>query len=522
MESIPQQHQPDWRNLVSDLDQATDSTRNAVAQIFATYSSPLYSYAREWGSTPSESVDLLKSFFARVRGDAAFLSALELERPALRTFILYGFKVHRAESMKIDSGGNKFHLNIPDSALEERRSQLHVESMTPEALFDFHWAHETIRRAWDRYSESSTVEASANGANSEFRRGWANGLVTEVKATLSIPDRTSVRRELRIYIDAMEAAGHSDVQIGNRNVADLAVWALEDFESADSDDTSDQDIFWTPPTVNALAALFPELEVLDFIGRGGMSGIYEVRQKDLNRTVALKLSRSQETEDSILRERFIREARAIAGLNHPNIVTLFDFGFRTDHTYLLLELVKGGDVKRLLKSGNVPLDVISRILCQLCDALQYVHDQGIVHRDIKPGNILLDQAQNVKLADFGLVKLPETASEALSLTVTGKMVGTPKYLAPEQVDNAAEVDHRADVFSVGVVFYQLLTDTLPIGRFEPPSELRKVTSNLDAIAFKALARDPDQRYQRVSDMGADIMAALPAPDLDPCEKSTTD
>ncbi|MEZ5328205.1 MAG: serine/threonine-protein kinase [Verrucomicrobiales bacterium] len=522
MKSISQEHQPNWRSLVSRLDEATDATRDAVAQLFATYTSPLYSYAREWGSSPSECSELLKSFLGRVRGDTAFLPTLELERAALRTFILYGFKVHRADGVNMDREGNDFNLNIPTSALEERLSQLHVESMTPEALFDYHWAHETIQRAWDRYSESSTAEASANGANSEFRRGWANGLVAEIKSTLSNPDRASALRELRIYLDAMAAAGDSDVQIGNRNAADLAVWALEDLESADSEDTTEQDIFWTPPTVAMVAALFPDLEVLDFIGRGGMSGIYEVRQKDLNRTVALKLSRSQESEDSILRERFIREARAIAGLNHPNIVTLFDFGFRTDHSYLLLELVKGGDVKQLLKSGNVPLDVISRILCQLCDALQYVHDQGIVHRDIKPGNILLDQARNVKLADFGLVKLPETASDALALTATGKMVGTPKYLAPEQVDNASKVDHSADIFSVGVVFYQLLTDTLPIGRFEPPSGLRKVTSDVDAIAFKALARDPDQRYQRVSDMGADIMAALPAPDLDRCEKSATD
>lgn len=197
---------------------------------------------------------------------------------------------------------------------------------------------------------------------------------------------------------------------------------------------------FVPPTVEEMANLFPQFEILEFIGKGGMGAIYKARQKQLNRIVALKILPPGIGSDPAFAERFTREAQALAQLNHPGIVTLYEFGRNDGLFYFLMEFVDGMNLRQLLLNGRVSAREALAIVPQICDALQFAHDQGIVHRDIKPENILIDRRGRVKVADFGLAKLvggtdPANAAAAGSspaLTGSGKIMGTPNYMAPEQ------------------------------------------------------------------------------------------
>jgi serine/threonine protein kinase len=242
----------------------------------------------------------------------------------------------------------------------------------------------------------------------------------------------------------------------------------------------------------------PELEILEPLGRGGMGVVYKARQIKLDRLVALKLIRPESAEDPAFFERFGREARAMARLNHPNIVTIHDFGEAGGLCYLVMELVAGIDLRKRIKNG--PLDPKAALLValQACDALDYAHKLGVIHRDIKPENILLDPLRGVRLADFGLAKLLLPGSEA-SLTATQHVLGTPHYMAPESLDGARGIDNRSDIFSLGVVLYEMLTGELPLGRYELPSETAGTDEQLDEIIEKALARKRSERYDSVEE-----------------------
>lgn len=263
---------------------------------------------------------------------------------------------------------------------------------------------------------------------------------------------------------------------------------------------------FTPPAVDELARFFPQLDIIELIGRGGMGAVYKARQKQLDRLVALKILPPGLGNEAGFAERFTREARALAKLSHPGIVTVHDFGQADGLFYLVMEYVDGVTLRQLLNVGRVEPREALAIVPQICDALQYAHDQGIVHRDIKPENILLDRQGRVKVADFGLAKLvglgEEQASQAGSataspiLTEAGRVMGTPQYMAPEQRNRPAEVDHRADIYSLGVVFYQMLTGELPAGSIAPPSRKVHIDVRLDEVVLKALENEPQRRYQQ--------------------------
>jgi capsular polysaccharide biosynthesis protein/predicted Ser/Thr protein kinase len=274
-----------------------------------------------------------------------------------------------------------------------------------------------------------------------------------------------------------------------------------------------------PPSLERLAAAFPQLEVIEFIGQGGMGAVYKARQKQLDRIVALKVLPPGIGGDPAFAERFTREAKALAKLLHPNIVALFEFGQADGIYYLLMEFVDGVSLGQLLRASRVSAREALAIVPQICDALQYAHDQGIVHRDIKPENILLDRRGRVKVADFGLAKLmdanaPLTPSLSPSdgervaakpgegktpaLTDAGRVMGTPAYMAPEQVEHPADVDHRADIYALGVVFYQMLTGELPGKRIEAPSKKVQIDVRLDEVVLRALEKDPGRRYSQAS------------------------
>jgi len=261
---------------------------------------------------------------------------------------------------------------------------------------------------------------------------------------------------------------------------------------------------FVPLSPAEISGRFPQLEIIRLLGRGGMGAVYEARQKRLNRPVAVKILPVKTQANAEFAERFRREALALASLNHANIVTVYDFGESGDLYFFIMEFVEGDDLQRLISSHNIrPYDALN-ITVAISDALQYAHDQGVVHRDIKPSNILIHKSGKVKVADFGLARILGPDSPDSSLTVSDQSLGTPYYMAPEQCDRSQKVDHRADIYSLGVVMYEMLTGELPLGNFEPPSRKAGVTARVDDIVLKSIKTDPARRYQQAGQIKSAI------------------
>ena len=272
--------------------------------------------------------------------------------------------------------------------------------------------------------------------------------------------------------------------------------------------TAPRDSF-VPPGPDELARHFPQLEILELLGQGGMGAVYKARQRRLDRLVALKILPPAIARNPGFEERFVREARALARLNHPHIVTLHDFGEAGGLYYFLMEYVDGVNLRQMIGGGGLGAREALAIVPQVCEALQYAHDEGIVHRDIKPENLLVDRKGRVKIADFGLVKLVNKGDErggraAFVLTGSQQVMGTPHYMAPEQMEQPQGVDHRADIYSLGVVFYEMLTGELPLGRFAPPSRMVEIDVRIDEVVLRSLEKKPEQRYQHASDVKTDV------------------
>jgi tRNA A-37 threonylcarbamoyl transferase component Bud32 len=268
-----------------------------------------------------------------------------------------------------------------------------------------------------------------------------------------------------------------------------------------------------------LAPHFPQLEILECLGRGGMGVVYKARQKTLNRFVALKLLAPERVGDGKFAERFTREAQALAALNHPNIVTIHDFGQAGGFYFLLMEFVDGVNLRQLLRARKFTPEEALAIVPPLCDALQFAHDRGIVHRDIKPENLLLDKDGRVKVADFGIAKMlgsveggAKTGEHAATENATQTTIGTPGYSAPEQKSDPQRVDSRADIYSLGVVFYEMLTGELPGKRLEAPSSKVHIDVRLDEVVLRALEKNPELRYQQASEVKTQVESIVGTPD----------
>ncbi len=268
---------------------------------------------------------------------------------------------------------------------------------------------------------------------------------------------------------------------------------------------------FVPPAPAELAGRLPQLEILELVGKGGMGAVYRARQPALDRTVAVKILPPEVARDPAFAERFGREARSLARFNHPHIVTVYDFGEADGFCYIVMEFVAGKSLRQLLQAGALGEDQALRIVAQVCDALQYAHDLDVVHRDVKPENILLDAQGRVKIADFGLAKLVDPVPAGLSLTGSREVMGTVYYMAPEQLLRNADVDHRADLYSLGVVFYEMLTGELPVGRFAPPGQRARVDPRLDAVVLRALESKAEHRYQDAAEFKRDVEAVLAGP-----------
>ncbi len=260
----------------------------------------------------------------------------------------------------------------------------------------------------------------------------------------------------------------------------------------------------SPPSRERLQEAFPQMEILEFIGQGGMGFVYSARQRHLDRRVALKILPVTTGNDPTFVERFIREGRLLARLNHPNIVAVYDFGQTGDLCYLVMEFVDGVNLRQAMRSGRFSPREALAIVPRICEALQYAHEQGVLHRDIKPENILLDAAGRVKIADFGIAKLVGDQTTDFTLTASGVRLGTPHYMAPEQVEAPSDVDHRADIYSLGVVFYELLTGELPLGRFAPPSAKADLDARIDEIVLRALAKERELRQQSAGEVKTQV------------------
>ena len=265
---------------------------------------------------------------------------------------------------------------------------------------------------------------------------------------------------------------------------------------------------WKTPTLAEIASAFPELEVLGHLGTGGMGCVYRVRERDSGRISALKVLPRELATDPAFVERFEREARTLSRLRHPHIVGVHGFGQAGGFCFLLMEFVDGANLRQALRSGRFTPQQALALIPPICEALQAAHAQGVLHRDIKPENLLLDAEGRVKIADFGIAKLLEgpgaSAGEAYTLTRTGARIGTPHYMAPEQVETPDQVDHRADIYSLGVVFYELLTGELPLGRFPAPSIKAGLDARVDDIVFRALAKERELRQQTADQMKAEV------------------
>ena len=271
---------------------------------------------------------------------------------------------------------------------------------------------------------------------------------------------------------------------------------------------------WQPPTVAELSALLPggAYSVEEFIGRGGMGAVYRGSQLRLQRTVAIKVMRRGDDGDAAFVERFRREALTMAKLSHPNIVNVIDCGEAgADLLFIVMEFVEGTDLMKVIRSGGVTQELALALMPQICDALQFAHERGIVHRDIKPSNILLTREGRIKIADFGLARPVDHGD---TRTRTGEGLGTPEYAAPEQLKSGDSVDHRADIYSLGVMLYQMLTGQIPRGAWQLPSKASSVDVRWDEIVTQAMQNDPGERYETAVALKRSVVriaASAPAP-----------
>jgi tRNA A-37 threonylcarbamoyl transferase component Bud32 len=263
----------------------------------------------------------------------------------------------------------------------------------------------------------------------------------------------------------------------------------------------------SPPGIGEIAPHFPDLEILELLGAGGMGAVYKARQPQLDRFVALKILSHHLASDPAFVERFNREARVLGRLSHPNIVGIHDFGTAGPYCYLLMEYVDGVNLRQAMRAGRfTPTEALETVQ-HLCSALKFAHEEGILHRDIKPENILIDSKGRVKIADFGIAKLVgEDREQDFTLTLQGSVLGSPHYMAPEQIETPGDVDQRADIYSLGVVLYEMLTGGLPLGRFALPSEKAEMDARIDHIVMRTLEKERGARYQSAGEVSTEVEA----------------
>ena len=274
------------------------------------------------------------------------------------------------------------------------------------------------------------------------------------------------------------------------------------------------------------------------LGKGAMGIVYEALDPKLHRKVAIKTILISQLDEETAKDfsmRFVREAHAVARLNHPNIVQVYDFGEEGDIAYLVMEFIRGDELKSTLSTGRqFDRKECVRIMCELLDALEFAHEAGVVHRDIKPANVMLDSQGRAKLTDFGVARVTDSDRTHAERTQAGTVVGTPAYMSPEQIQGQ-RIDRRTDIFSAGVILYQFLTGQKPftgegawtvakkIIQEDPPmpSSINMALSpEFDRVVAKALAKDPDQRFATAREFSQALKRAAEGKPAIPEEEPT--
>ena len=261
-----------------------------------------------------------------------------------------------------------------------------------------------------------------------------------------------------------------------------------------------------------------QFEIIEEVGRGGMASVYRARQASINRIVAVKVLPRSLLHDPSFYERFTREVDLVAHLEHPHILPIYDYGEVDGTPYIAMRYLAGGSMAQWIRRGLPPLDKLAKPIEQVSAALDYAHQEGVIHRDLKPGNILLDENGNAYLSDFGIARV-------LDSNLTGSaIIGTPAYMSPEQA-NGLPLDARSDIYSLGVVLYELVTGQEPFEAAtpvalllkhinEPMPSARALRSDLplsaERVIVKATAKRPEDRYPSASDLADAFAAALGA------------
>lgn len=272
--------------------------------------------------------------------------------------------------------------------------------------------------------------------------------------------------------------------------------------------------------------------VLDKLGDGGMGSVYRALQLSVDRVVAIKFLHPHMMENRDALKRFEREARTCSKLRHSNAIHLYDYGTEAQYAYLVMEYIEGQSLRALLDGADgVSLPRFADLVRQICDALAEAHHLGIVHRDLKPANIMLTAPRagrvEVKVVDFGIAKIVDAGESSTVMTQTGMIIGTPQYMSPEQAEGASTIDHRSDIYSLGIIMYEMLTGEAPFtaetplqllmkhvkDRPVPPREFRPgldIPPGLEAVVMKALEKRPEDRYSSVEALQAELLEAVGA------------
>ncbi len=247
---------------------------------------------------------------------------------------------------------------------------------------------------------------------------------------------------------------------------------------------------WIPPDAAQLRTI-PGFDVQCLLGHGGMGAVYLAWQIDRNRPVALKIARPIEGSSRAYMALVVHEAQVMGQLEHPNIVKVFDSGSNGDWVWIAMELVQGSSLREMIRNRRTSQSVALSLATQVCDALRHAHARGVVHHDLKPENVLVDAQNRAKIFDFGISKV-----QGFSYTIArpGRISGTLRYMAPEQRLHPRDVDHRIDIYALGVVMFELLTGRIPTDPFTPPSRFGASSAKLDSIVLRCLARNPNERW----------------------------
>lgn len=254
-----------------------------------------------------------------------------------------------------------------------------------------------------------------------------------------------------------------------------------------------------------------DFEILDKIGAGGMGAVFKARQISQDRIVAVKILLPRFNLEEKVVQRFYRESDTLASLDHPGIVKAIARGKEGGFLYFVMEFVEGKDLSALLMKKNLSFEANAQIVRRICKALYYAHQKGVIHRDIKPANILISSKGKIKITDFGLARIlrDQNTQSAVGLTATHMVMGTWQYMAPEQKESTKNVDHRADIYSTGVMIYEMYTGKEPQGSFPRPSEVDpSLPKELDLIVEKALRPDPAERFEQIIEISDLLKVAI--------------